>query len=276
MQGEQSSSNPQGNDQNTQAASDATAKPGFWKKLARIIVTVSLPLIAMGQWVDTRDLIIDSYQGFVTHFTDQVELNMLAEVRVGGNLDYLEEVFGVAKLIKSSATQDNLQYRYYHHPKFILTLAVSQNQVVGYTLTTLKADFAPPITFSDLTLGEQQFAEMQNFGEVFTADAANIHYYMEQKQLAREGLFYNRYLTHVEYGAETIDEESAVEPVAQQLNRIADAYALNDTDRLRSELTALRQQQKPNTYTLGQLTLEQAAETVLTRYEFKAYFGQGS
>ncbi len=270
MQGEPSSSTP------TDTAANSAQPPGFWKKLARIIVTVSLPLIAMGQWVDTRDLLIDTYQGFITHFTDEVELEMLSEVRVGGNLDYLEQVFGVAKLIKSSSLEADTQYRYYQHPKFMLTLAVRQNQVTGYTVTSLRPAFHPPITFSDLTLGEQSFAQMQDFAGVFTADAANIHYYMEQKQLAREGLFYNRYLAYVEYGADHRDSERKVQPIAETLNRISDAYALDDTELLRTQLTQLREQQRPNTYVLGRLSLEQAAEMVLTRYEFKAYFGQES
>jgi len=254
---------------------DAEQQVGIWKKLFRFIVTISLPLIAMGQWVDTRDLIIDSYQGFITHFTDEVELNKLDEVRVGGNLDYLEEVFGVAKLIKSSETQNNLQYRYYHHPKFMLGLAIIDQQVVGYSVTSLQPSFHPPVTFSDLALGQQNFAQMQDFGGVFTADSANIHYYMEQKELSREGLFYKRYLAHVEYGSDNVAEDDTKnKPISQTLNRLSDAYALNDTEQLRSAVTYVREQYRPNTFVLGRLTLETAAEMVLTRYEFNAYFGQ--
>lgn len=250
-----------------------------WRRFLNGVVAVCLPLIALGQWVDTRDLIIDGYQGFVTNFTDQVELDMLEEVRIGANLAYLEDVFGVARLIKASNIDDNLEYRYYFHPKFLLALAVDGERITGYSVTPMVESFQPRIAFSDVVLGEKSIADMKAQGEVFTADSNNIHFYIEEEELPREGLFFKRYLAHVEYGAPYSGEvlgPSEAQQLKVKINVLNDAYLRGDYERAISSLTEIRQLAKPNSYAIGNLDLDTATEMILTRYEFHAYFGGGS
>lgn len=250
---------------------------GFWRRTARTLIAICIPLIALGQWVDTRDLIIDSYQGFITHFTNEVELEKLAEVRIDGNLDYLEGVFGVARLIKESQLDDQFEYRYYYHPKFLLTLAVKQGRIKGYMVTSLKDDFKPEVSFSPFSLGDKALSDLQPFNGVFTADAANIHFYIEQHQLSREGLFFNRYLAHLEYGASLTDKENQKPGfLAEPINRLTEAYTLEQTEKVRKALTNIRSKALPNSYAIGDITLPIAAEMILTRYEFAAYFAPRS
>lgn len=261
----------------TSNSPESVPEMGFWRRTIRTLIAICIPLIALGQWVDTRDLIVDSYQGFITHFTDKVELQNLAEVRIDGNLDYLEDIFGVASLIKASELNDEFEYRYYHHPKFLLTLAVKQNRIKGYMVTSLKEGFKPGVSFSPFTLGEKPISELQSFNGIFTADAANIHFYLEQHQLSREGLFFNRYLAHVEYGASLAEGETKKSiSVAEPINELTDAYTLEQTDRARKALTDIRATALPNSYAIGDIDLSTAAEMILTRYEFAAYFSPRS
>lgn len=225
-------------------------------------------MISLGQWGDTKDIIIDSYEGFITHFTDKVELEKLSHVRVGANLTYLESVFGDARLIKTKNQNSELQYRYYHTEKFLLALAVNQQRVAGYQLVSLKQSFQPPIAFSNHLLGEQPLAEYQPFSGNFNTDTANLRYYLEPVTLGPDGLFLNRQLGFVEYGA--ADEQ--YQKILQELNELLlIAYDNND---LLQKTTEFRKSLIPNVYSFGEISLEQAADMLLTRYEYQAYFQQ--
>lgn len=261
----------------SEATSEKIPKMGLWRRIVRTLIAICIPLIALGQWVDTRDLIVDSYQGFITHFTDEVELNKLAKVRIDGNLEYFEDIFGVASLIKGSGLNEQFEYRYYYHPKFLLTLAVKQKRIKGYMVTSLKKGFKPTVAFSSFTLGEKSISALQPFSGVFTADAANIHFYIEEHQLSREGLFFNRYLAHLEYGAALTekDNEQTVS-LAEPINQLTDAYTLEQTEKARKALTNIRSSALPNSYAIGNIDLSTAAEMILTRYEFAAYFAPRS
>ena len=102
----------------------------FFKRSQSVVFTIAAIMISLGQWADTKDIVTSAYEGFITHFTDEVELDKLSEVRVGANLTYLETVFGDARLIKVKQPQTDLQYRYYHDAKFLLALAVRQQAQV--------------------------------------------------------------------------------------------------------------------------------------------------
>ena len=241
----------------------------FLKKSQSIVFTIAAVMISLGQWADTKDIITSSYEGFITHFTDRVELEKLSEVRVGANLSYLETIFGDARLIKVKQPDTDLQYRYYHDKKFLLALAVKQQRVIGYQIVSLQQDFIPPIAFSDFTLGKIPLAQQQSFNGSFSTDTANLRYYLEPQTLGREGLFLERHVGYVEYGAGTDNSQSKL----TQLNELLLGDYKDET--LLKLSSDLRNTLIPNVYSLGEISLEQAADMLLTRYEFKAYFHQG-
>lgn len=238
----------------------------FFKKSQSIIFTVAAVMISLGQWTDTRDIIVSGYESFITHFTDQVELKKLNDVRVGANLTYLEKVFGEARLIKVKDPKTDLQFRYYHGGKFLLTLAVVQHRVIGYQVISLQQGFMPPIAFSDLHLGEKALADYQTFSGSFNTDTSNLRYYLEPTTLGREGLFLERQLGFVEYGATAeIDAEPLTKLNALLMQPYEDEALLQLSHKVRDSLI-------PNVYSLGEMSLEQASDMLLTRYEFLAYF----
>lgn len=239
------------------------------KKSQSLIFTIAAIMISLGQWADTKDMVISGYEGFITHFTDEVELEKLRQVRVGANLTYLETVFGDARLIKVKQPATDLEYRYYHDPKFLLALAVREQRVIGYQIVSLQPGFMPLVAFSNTLLGQQPLAEYQPFAGSFSTDTTNLRYYLEPQTLGREGLFFERQLGFVEYGAATEQHQTAL----QQLNELL--LQDYDDDTLLQQSTALRSKLIPNVYALGEITLEQAADMLLTRYEYKAYFQQG-
>lgn len=244
----------------------AATKSSLLKKSQSIVFTIAAIMISLGQWADTKDIITDSYEGFITHFTDKVELQKLSHVRVGANLSYLETVFGDARLIKTKNQTSQLQYRYYHTEKFLLALAVNQQRVVGYQLVSLQQDFMPPIAFSKQLLGQQALAEYQPFSGTFSTDTVNLRYYLEPITLGREGLFLDRHLGFVEYGAALAQYQ---QPLQQLNDLLLQAY---DNSTLHQQTAEFRNTLIPNVYSLGEISLEQAADMLLTRYEYQAYF----
>ncbi|WP_297895213.1 ETEC_3214 domain-containing protein [Shewanella sp.] len=248
--------------------SSTTIAHSFWEKIQKFTFTIAAIVLAIGQWADFRDVAISSYEGFITHFTDNVELKQLSNVRVGGNLSYLESIFGPAKLIKIKEAGNKSQYRYYLNNKFLLTLAVSQERVTAYQVVSLSPTFRPPISFSETTLNLNPIQDIQEFDGSFSSDTANIRYYLEQTTLGREGLFFERQLGFVEYGSGA-QHYSELDQINEQLIHNPDnKQLLVIIEKLRSKLT-------PNIYSVGELSLEEAADMLLTRYEFHAYFGQG-
>lgn len=223
-------------------------------------------MISLGQWTDTKDIIVSGYESFITYFTDNVELEKLSEVKVGANLNYLEKIFGEARLIKIKEGNTDLQFRYYHGGKFLLTLAVIQQRVIGYQVISLRQGFMPPIAFSKLHLGEKTLAQHQQFTGSFNTDTSNLRYYLEPVTLGREGLFFERHLGFVEYGSTLENYQQPLDKLnALLLQSYEDSTLLQLSNNLRDVLV-------PNVFSIGEISLEQASDMLLTRYEFQAYF----
>ncbi|EGM76721.1 hypothetical protein Rhein_3188 [Rheinheimera sp. A13L] len=241
----------------------------FFKNIRSAAFTLAAIILTVGQWADFRDVVTSAYEGFVTHFTDQVELKQLSHVRVGANLPYLESIFGPAKLIKVNQTHSKSQYRYYNNDKFLLTLAVENQRVTAYQIVSLLDGFQPVISFSKASLNLTPLHTMQKFDGVFTTDTVNLRYYLEQATLGREGMFFALQLGFVEYGSAT-----QAYPQLDQINE--KMMQGSDDEQLLGTIESLRKMLIPNVYSVGELSLEQAADMLLTRYEFHAYFAQGS
>ncbi|WP_338068570.1 ETEC_3214 domain-containing protein [Marinomonas flavescens] len=138
----------------------------------------------------------------MSHFTNNVEFSHLESVKVGGNLDFIEQTFGIAKVIKPSKTIKDLEYRYYTDRKYILAIAAQKSRVVAYQVVSLRRSFDPSLPFSEFQLGSFSYSDYSDSFDDYRLDNANITYYMESHSLGRAGLFLNQYFVYVGYGAD--------------------------------------------------------------------------
>ncbi|WP_127026062.1 ETEC_3214 domain-containing protein [Rheinheimera mangrovi] len=240
----------------------------FFQKIRSVAFTLAALVLAIGQWADFRDVVTSTYEGFITHFTDKVELKQLSHVRVGANLSFLETLFGPAKLIKVKDSEKKSQYRYYDNDKFLLALAVENGRVSAYQIISLQEGFQPSIGFSKNLLNSEALQNIQKFDGTFSTDTVNLRYYLEQATLGREGMFFEQQLGFIEYGSGS-QTYAELEQINEQL------LLAGDNEKLLPIVEKLRAKLIPNVYSIGELSLEQAADMLLTRYEFHAYFAHG-
>ncbi|MCC5880605.1 MAG: hypothetical protein JJU03_12005 [Idiomarina sp.] len=248
-------------------ADEAVGRRGAFKS---VLVFITLIVVTLAQWNGARMLMESVYSNFVTHFTHHLEYKQLEHVRVGANLTYLESIFGAAQLIKASTTEPALDYRYYHSNKFLLTLAVDEDRIEGFQILSKLPGFQPNIILSDQRLNDVPFAQLHPQVGDFITDNSNLRFYLERHQLGRLGLFMNLFPAHVSYGAEHRSSEANTNP--QLLDDLNRSYLLGEEEALSQHLTELRLQATPNSYSFGRISLETAADMMLTTYEFRAYF----
>jgi len=243
-------------------------KKSVWTRTRDIIIGIGFVMITFGQFADTKELLTFAYHNFITHFTDQVELENLTEVSVGANPQYIENVFGIAQLIKQSTTNPELEYRYYHAPKYLLGVAIERGRVRGYVVTALRDDFYPAVPFVGASLSEFSFEEYGPFNNQFTTDNTNLVYYLEGQQLGREGMFLNQYVGYIEYAGQFADRTLAL----NQISALNDELVLGEEDAVADRLGHFRAHAKPNFFVVGDFKLETAADMVLTRFEYQSHF----
>lgn len=258
--------------QSTEEASEIETikiKRTLWMRIRDVVLGIGFVIISIGTFNDFKDVIGFAYENFITHFTDEVEFEKLAEVSVGANPEYLEQVFGVARLIKASRVDDSLEYRYYDNDKFLLGLAVEKGRVRGYLVTSMRAEFLPQISFSDRALGTANFATLNTFNGQFTTDNTNLVYYLEGQQMGRQGLFLNRYIGYLDYAATYPNHEQTL----TDISALNDDLVLGAEEQVVQRIDNLRSRSHPNFYVIGDFAIETAADMALTRFEYQAYFG---
>lgn len=239
-----------------------------WLRIRDVIIGLGFVMITFGQFADTKELLTYAYHSFITHFTDRVELNNLAEVSVGSNPRYLEDVFGIARLIKPSQTDPDLEYRYYHAPKYLLGVAVVSGRVKGYMVTSLRDSFYPSVRFYNRALSEFSLAEYSRFNGRFTTDSTNLMYYLEGQQLGRQGLFLNQFMGYIDYAAQFSDREL----VLTNISALNDELLMSEEDAVNERIQTLRRNLRPNFFVVGDFAIETAADMVLTRFEYQSHF----
>lgn len=227
-------------------------------------------MISLGQWSDTKALITETYQAFVTHFTHQVQYEQLHKVQVGSNLAFVEQTFGMAKLIKSSRKLDHTEYRYYSDPKFVLAVATQGDRVAAYSVMSMDNTFFPELRFSHDHLGKVNFAQLDDFSGYFSTDAGNVIYYQEGSKLGKEGLFMNRYMAYVDYAAQYSEHSS--NDVDSEITELNNLLVLEDDEQILQQVDTVRQSAYPNVVIFGDINEAVASDMLLTRNEYKAHF----
>lgn len=243
-------------------------KPRLMKRVQSIVFTVAAVMLSIGQWSDTKEMSIEVYEGFIAKFTDMIELDRLSSVKVGGNINFIEQSFGIATVIKASRTTENLEYRYYPDSKYILTVATQNNFIKGYQVISLKETFYPDLSFSEQSLGQFSYSDYSPYYDDIRTDNANLTYYLESHSLGRAGLFFNQFITYVEYGASygnASESKAGITALNESLLEQGQEGSTEIINTLRSTIM-------PNVFSVGDIDASTAADMLVTQYEYAAYF----
>ncbi|WP_100637049.1 ETEC_3214 domain-containing protein [Marinomonas polaris] len=243
-------------------------KPRFIKRVQSLIFTIAAVMLSIGQWSDTKQMSIEAYEGFIAQFTDKIELERLSKVKVGGNLNFIEQTFGIATVIKSSQTIKNLEYRYYPDSKYILAIAAQNNSIKGYQVISLDNSFYPVLPFSEKKLGGFVYSEYSPYFDEIRSDDVNLTYYLESHSLGRAGLFFNQFITYVGYGASYSESVAS----GNEISLLNESMLQKGQDQSSEIINKLRAMIKPNVFSIGDIDASTAADMLVTRYEYAAYF----
>ena len=184
----------------------------------------------------------------------------------------VEKTFGIATLIKPSSTEENLEYRFYPNSKFILTIASSEGFITAYQVISLDNTFNPSLPFSDRKIGLFKFSEKAESFEDYRTDNANLVYFLESHSLGREGLFLNQFISYVGFAADYNDSSSS----NQEISTLNQSLLTSGDNKIQLQLKQLRSKLTPNTFSMGDISASTAADMIITRYEYFAYFKEQS
>ncbi|WP_445947359.1 ETEC_3214 domain-containing protein, partial [Shewanella sp.] len=133
-----------------------TESSGWFSGVIRFIVFCAFLLMGLGNWSDSKQLLTEAYQGFITNFTHKVEDKTIANIHIGNYLKYVEKSVGMPQVIKVSERQNDLEYRYYKKNKYLLILIAQEQRIAAMMLHTLPTEegafvdrFNPSIPFTD-------------------------------------------------------------------------------------------------------------------------------
>ncbi|MGR5061885.1 ETEC_3214 domain-containing protein [Photobacterium sp. DNB22_13_2] len=239
------------------------SKSNFWIKMHSISLAVVAIMLSLGQWNDTKDAVEMIYESIITNWTNEIEYEQLSKIKVGQTEGYIEELMGVAQASKKSKLNPDITFFYYGEEKYLLTIAIKQNRVAGYSVTALKDHFAMTVPFTELTLLDTPISALNNDLENYFTDNGNLDYYAESYSLGRNAMFYNLGLGVVDYGLMGESASQRLQAINHKLN--------SGGELLFSDLTALRAA-APNFYAISELPADLMVEAMLTRFEFTAFF----
>ncbi|UXI01987.1 ETEC_3214 domain-containing protein [Photobacterium sp. TY1-4] len=239
------------------------ASPNLWVKMQSIALAVVAIMLSLGQWNDTKDAVEVIYESVITNFTNELEYEQLEQIKVGQTHDYLQSFMGVAQASKPSKIDPAVNFFYYGQDKYLLTVAVKAERVVGYSIVALTDSFSAAVPYTELSLLDTPMNSQDTEFERYFTDFGNLDYYAESHTLGRNAMFYNLLLATVDYGQMAQPAKQAIQSLNHQLNMGSDVQA--------EALQPLRQQ-VPNTFALSEIAPEIMAEALLTQFEFTAFF----
>ncbi|UTV28413.1 ETEC_3214 domain-containing protein [Photobacterium atrarenae] len=237
--------------------------PNLWVKMQSIAFAVVAIMLSLGQWNDTKDAVEVIYESVITNFTNEIEYEQLEQIKVGQTHDYIQSLIGVAQASKPSKINPAVNFFYYGQDKYLLTIAVKAERVVGYSVVALTDSFSAGVPYSELSLLETPMSRQVTEFERYFTDFGNLDYYAESHTLGRNAMFYNLLLATVDYGQMAPPAQQAIQSLNRQLNMGAEVQA--------TDLQPLRQQ-TPNAFALSEVGPEIMAEALLTQFEFTAFF----
>ncbi|MDV5170741.1 ETEC_3214 domain-containing protein [Photobacterium rosenbergii] len=241
----------------------SSSKTNFWIKMHSIALAIVAVMLSLGQWNDTKDAVEMIYESIITNWTNEIEYEQLSKIKVGQTESYIDELMGVAQASKTSKLNPDVTFYYYGEEKYLLTIAIKQKRVAGYSVTALKDHFSMTVPFTELTLLDTPVSALNNELENYFTDNGNLDYYAESYSLGRNAMFYNLAIGIVDYGLMAADASQQLQVVNHRLNSGAEV-AFDELDVLRAST--------PNFYAISELPADVMVEAMLTRFEFTAFF----
>ncbi|MCW8331911.1 hypothetical protein MD588_24235 [Photobacterium sp. SDRW27] len=239
------------------------SEPSFWVKMHSTAFAVAAIMLSLGQWNDTKDVVGMLYESVITNWTNEVEYEQISQIKVGQTHEYIQSLIGVAQASKSSKVDANVTFYYYGNNKYLLTLAVKNERLSGYSVTGLTEDFYAEVPFTELVLNNSTISEQVTELENYYTDNGNLDYYVESHSLGRNAMFYTLSFGIVNYGllgSETLHE------ISELNNKLNQGEDLNVAD-----MAGIRML-KPNVFAISEINADVMVEGLLTRFEYNAYF----
>ena len=247
------------------AAIESLQKKTLLGKLRNSSVTFMLLIISLGQWNDSKDVILSVYEEVVSRWTNTLEYEKLSQLRIGYSSEYVQSLLGLPQVIKHSRLSENTIFSYYGSSKYILTTAITNNRLSGFSVVALKNDFYGPIVYLNKKLNENNLDSYIPSQDMFNTDFGNVEYFIENYELSRNLMFYNLSLGVINYGQLGNDVTIKIKEINRQLNTGID-LPLNKLT-IQSEVL-------PNYYSVSELSTNIMMESVLSRYEMTALFNK--
>lgn len=238
----------------------------MFARLKDKIIVLSLSLMAIGNWSDTKSMIQEAYVVVVSNFTNVYEYESLAKVNVGSNIDYIYSIFGAPQLIKPSKYDDAVTINYYLDKKYILALLIEDKRVVGYSITGLKADFHPYSLLDKQPIQSptRLVDRLENLNE-FSIDHFNVKYFVLFEDLGKRYLFNQMAYGFVDYQGMKLDESLLVDAYTQ-------ANSPEPEDSIASTLSKLVSNETANYVAITEKAMPLLVDSILTQYEYQFYY----
>lgn len=228
---------------------------------------VAATIIALGQFSEAVTLIDDGIDWLRSKFTNSVEYDLLAHIKVGNSAAYIAELLGSPQVTRS--VDDQITANYFYNDKFLLTILSADERVVAFTVIPLVEGFRPNIPAASdraFNLGEFSYSSFPGNPESYLVDHSKvISYYLEILDVGRTGLFFKVYLGNVVLTGDGVEDH-----VVAMYNK----EVMGSDSEIATAQTSLRQQLKPNFFGMGNVGLEPIQKSILTAAEFASYFGK--
>ena len=246
----------------------------MWKKIQSSILMIAAILISIGQWGDTKDVLLSAYTASIKNFTHKIQYKQIDKVNIGNGLAYTKSFFGEPNAIKRSQTNPDVEFYYYIKDKFIFTIITSDKRVNGYSVLSRITDFSPEVPFS-APLGKSTILDEAPGEFEYSFDTGNLIYYLESQNLGKDKMFLSLSKGFIEYAAipSSINSpDNYLASVKIALNEIDSLLIYSDTNKdLEKEINSLRGKIKPNYYAVSELNHKIVAESLLTRFEYQTF-----
>ena len=250
-------------DEEQTAAIEALQNKTFLDKLRNFALTLMLLMISLGQWNDTKDVILSAYEEVISRWTNTLEYSKISSLRIGYSSAYIENLLGDPQVVKLSKSSENTIFSYYSSPKYLLATAMKNDRLSGFSILSLKNDFYAPIIYLNKNLNESFLNSYLPTQDSFVTDVGNLDYFIETYELNHSAMFYDFALGVVNTGSITDGLKSEIRDINDDLNKGED-IPLNKL--------SISKKIVPNYYSVSELPIDVMFESMLSRYEMAALF----
>lgn len=257
-------------------ATEEETKASRRAAIYKIIVSVTLTLISIGQFNDTKELVLATYEDIQANFTHQIEYERLELLNIGRTIPYIENQFGPPEVIKRSILDPEVRFQYYNIEKATVTVFNHQDRVAGFVVIPIAPDFFPDQPYVPFKIDNSPMAAINSGDGGFYLDANNLVYYAESEDLGKQFLFLQRVIGFVEYGGlkrYTKETEISLNNTVERIDGLNELLVSGLEDELVEAIMNFRQTEPANFYAYTELDPALVTESLLTRIEFETYFG---